>query len=84
MKQADGVSQREQEIAEELLRSKYEELGERERNVARHLATRTHIAKDTSQEFAEQTTFGERIADRVAAFGGSWTFISLFGVMLLL
>jgi uncharacterized membrane protein len=29
-------------------------------------------------------TFGQRIADKVAAFGGSWTFIILFGVIILL
>ena len=31
----------------------------------------------------EEMTFGEKIADRVAQFGGSWTFIILFGVVLL-
>ena len=30
----------------------------------------------------EQETFGERVADKVASFGGSWTFIILFGVTL--
>ncbi len=84
MKQAGAVTQREHEIAEQLFRSKYEDLAERERKVARHLATRTPIAKNTSQEFMDQLTFGQRIADRVASFGGSWTFISLFGVVLLL
>jgi len=29
-------------------------------------------------------TFGQRIADKVAAFGGSWTFIISFGVFLLI
>ncbi len=31
---------------------------------------------------AEQETFGQRIADKVASFGGSWTFIILFAVTL--
>ena len=31
----------------------------------------------------EEMTFGQRIADRVAQFGGSWTFIILFGSVLL-
>jgi CRP/FNR family transcriptional regulator, cyclic AMP receptor protein len=31
----------------------------------------------------EQETFGERIADHVASFGGSWTFIITFGITLL-
>jgi uncharacterized membrane protein len=29
-----------------------------------------------------RSTFGERLADRVAAIGGSWTFIIGFGVFL--
>ncbi|MDP9038442.1 MAG: DUF1003 domain-containing protein [Acidobacteriota bacterium] len=32
----------------------------------------------------EEMTFGERIADDVAKFGGSWTFIILFGAILLI
>jgi CRP/FNR family transcriptional regulator, cyclic AMP receptor protein len=30
----------------------------------------------------EQSTFGERIADSVARFGGSWSFIILFAIVL--
>ncbi|HEX2869356.1 MAG TPA: DUF1003 domain-containing protein, partial [Ignavibacteriales bacterium] len=30
-------------------------------------------------EFDKELTFGQRLADRVAAFGGSWTFIIIFG-----
>jgi CRP/FNR family cyclic AMP-dependent transcriptional regulator len=30
----------------------------------------------------EESTFGDGIADRVASFGGSWTFIILFGIVL--
>ncbi|MCX5806718.1 MAG: DUF1003 domain-containing protein [Proteobacteria bacterium] len=71
-------------MAEQLFHSKCEDLGEQERNVARHLASRTHIARNTSQEFADQLTFGQQLADRVAAFGGSWIFISLFGTVLFL
>jgi uncharacterized membrane protein len=29
-------------------------------------------------------TFGQRLADNVAAFGGSWTFISIFGAVLVI
>lgn len=31
-----------------------------------------------NEHFDSQLTFGQRIADRVAAFGGSWTFILIF------
>jgi uncharacterized membrane protein len=32
----------------------------------------------------EESTFGERVADSVARFGGSWTFIILFGIVLVI
>jgi uncharacterized membrane protein len=36
------------------------------------------VARDTNAAFVEQRTFGERLADQVASFGGSWTFILIF------
>ncbi|MGH8459496.1 MAG: DUF1003 domain-containing protein, partial [Nevskiales bacterium] len=36
-----------------------------------------------NEEEEERLTFGQRVADRVATFGGSWTFILLFGGFLL-
>ncbi|MES2764704.1 MAG: DUF1003 domain-containing protein [Bacteroidota bacterium] len=43
---------------------------------------RKHISRDINEEFVEKLTFGQRLADRVASFGGSWTFIILFGCAL--
>ena len=43
---------------------------------------RTGVARNLNEEEEDQMTFGERIADRVATFGGSWTFIMLFGSFL--
>jgi uncharacterized membrane protein len=40
-------------------------------------------SRNANQVIEEQETFGERIADSVARFGGSWSFIILFGVVLL-
>jgi len=44
---------------------------------------RTRTARNANEVIEEQLTFGERIADTVARFGGSWTFIILFGVVLI-
>ena len=44
---------------------------------------RTHVSKNPNLEEEERLTFGQRIADRVATFGGSWTFIITFGVVLI-
>jgi uncharacterized membrane protein len=72
------------EIIEKLFKTKYEHLGELEKKVALHLAERTHISRNIAQDFSEQLTFGQRLADKVAAFGGSWTFISIFGIVLVI
>jgi CRP/FNR family cyclic AMP-dependent transcriptional regulator len=43
---------------------------------------RMRVSRNPNVEEEEMITFGERIADKVAAFGGSWTFISIFGGVL--
>jgi uncharacterized membrane protein len=53
-------------------------LGELEKRVIGHVLHRKHVARDPNATFDEQMSLGERVADRVASFGGSWTFISIF------
>jgi uncharacterized membrane protein len=43
---------------------------------------RGRAARNPNQVIEEEETFGERVADGVAAFGGSWTFITAFLVVL--
>ena len=43
---------------------------------------RTRAARNPNEVIAEQLTLGDRIADHVARFGGSWSFIIAFGVVL--
>ena len=43
---------------------------------------RTRAARNANEIIEDEMTFGERIADGVAGFGGSWTFIIAFGVVL--
>jgi uncharacterized membrane protein len=43
---------------------------------------RTHVSRNVNIELRESMTFGQRVADRVAAFGGSWTFIGIFAVVM--
>ena len=49
--------------------------------VAKHMAERRSIAR-SHREAPDVSTFGQRAADAVARFGGSWTFIGLFAVVL--
>ena len=50
-----------------------------------HIAQRVisgRASRNPNELIDERETFGERIADHVASFGGSWTFIIFFGVAL--
>lgn len=49
--------------------------------VARHIAERKTISRSLT-EFDEEATFGQEAADAVARFGGSWTFIGCFALVL--
>jgi uncharacterized membrane protein len=57
-------------------------LPEREHHVVQHFGDRLHISHDTNLEFEKKLTVGQRLADKVAAFGGSWTFIIIFAAIL--
>lgn len=65
-------------LADKLLSKSYDELSDIEKHIIKRIAERTHISRNTNREFYEQQTFGQRIADRVATFGGSWPFIIIF------
>ena len=58
-------------------------LPDREQRIIEHFGERKHISRDTNREFETKLTFGQKLADKVASFGGSWTFIITFGAILL-
>ncbi len=60
-----------------------EALPEPEQRVIHHYGERRHISRNTNREFEKELTFGQRLADRVATFGGSWMFIIIFATILL-
>ncbi len=68
---------------EQLLEQERGELGDLDREVIESLAEGQLISRNPAEEIAERATFGERTADRVAEFGGSWAFIISFVVVLL-
>src|SRR5262252_3572831 len=67
----------------ELLTRERGELTQLEQDVVKSLADHETLAENIEAEFAEHRTLGERLSDHLASFGGSWTFIMLFGVVLL-
>lgn len=62
-------------------RTKASEIEER---VKRALAENKTVTRDVEAEYERKLTFGAKVADLVAEFGGSWTFIFAFtGAMIL-
>jgi uncharacterized membrane protein len=77
---------REQYHAKKLLgylEQEFDKISDMERSVVNRLAHRGRVSRLVSKEFESQMTFGERVADKVARFGGSWTFIGLFSGVLI-
>jgi uncharacterized membrane protein len=69
---------------EELLKAEHGELTELDRQVADSIATHDMLAENVDMAFEERRTFGERLSDHLASFGGSWTFIIWFAATLAL
>lgn len=66
------------ELARELLETEIENLHPEERQAIEQFVNRGRVARNVLREFDERLTFGQRVADQVAKFGGSWTFIFIF------
>lgn len=60
----------------------WEHLAARERRIVEAVLHRRGVARDVNQAFMDDRSFGQRMADRIAAFGGSWPFIGLFMLFL--
>ncbi len=70
--------------AERLLEAEIGELSDLEREVLAVIEKQSVMSSNTHAEFDRGLTFGERVADKVAKFGGSWKFILSFGFFLML
>jgi len=65
------------------LEAEYRKLSEIEHAVVSKITRRGRVSGVVHKDFDAGMTFGQRVADRVARFGGSWPFIGLFGGILL-
>ncbi len=71
------------EYVEDVLQSEKGELSALENEVIKSLRDQEILSQNLNIEFDRQLTFGQRLADQVAEFGGSWSFILCFGAVLL-
>ncbi len=68
---------------EKLIIEEKGELTQLEAEILSSLRENTILAKNPEEEFETQLTFGQKVADKIADFGGSWRFIFLFGFIIL-
>ena len=68
----------------DVLETEKGELSALEEQVIRSLREQELLSKNINIEFAQKLTAGERMADRVADFVGSWRFLGIFAGALLL
>ena len=70
--------------AQEMAQDEMNELTDLKREVAESLIRQEALTKNIDKEFDAKETRSEKLADKVAAFGGSWTFIIIFLVLMLI
>ncbi len=63
---------------QEILETEKGELTQLDEAVVRSFQEQELISQNINAEFDRQITFGQRVADRVAEFGGSWMFLGTF------
>ena len=66
------------QLTEKFFKRGLNELDEREKVILERVMKRGKVSRDTNEDFDKAQTFGQRVADKVASFGGSWTFIIIF------
>jgi len=66
------------EIVEQGMIQENGELNALQQEVLRSMKENELLAKNVNAEFESHLSFGDRLADKVAEFGGSWRFIILF------
>ncbi len=72
-----------QKRAIKFFQKEWNELTDLEKRVLHSIVEKRRISRNPLKALYDDRTFGERIADKVAFFGGSWTFIISFGIVLL-
>jgi uncharacterized membrane protein len=65
-------------LANALLGQSFVDLSSGEQRVIESIAENTSVSADVNKEFHNGLSFGQLAADKIATFGGSWSFIGLF------
>jgi uncharacterized membrane protein len=80
----DDLGEFRKDYIKEVLQDEIGELSVLDNEVIESLHQHEILASNIEEQFERKLTFGERLSDQIASFGGSWRFIILFGVILVL
>jgi uncharacterized membrane protein len=80
----DDLGEFRKDYIKEVLQDEIGELSVLDNEVIESLHQHEILASNIEEQFERKLTFGERLSDQIASFGGSWRFIILFGVVLVL
>jgi len=80
----DDLGEFRKNYVKEVLQDEIGELSTLDNEVIESLHQHEILASNIEEQFERKLTFGERLSDQIASFGGSWRFIILFGIILVL
>lgn len=76
------LTQYRMQYVQSILRSEQGEVSNLEYEVLNSMQQHDLISKNVEDKLEQQWTFGERLADKIATFGGSWAFLICFSLFL--
>src|SRR6059036_2211160 len=80
----DDLGEFRKDYIKEVLEDEIGELSALDQEVVESLEQHEILSADISKQFERKLTFGERLSDHIAEFGGSWKFLISFGAVLLI
>ena len=80
----DDINQFRMRYIQNLLVAEKGELTTLDHQVLESLQRHETLSSNVDVEFEKDLTFGERLSDKLASFGGSWTFLVIFAIILLI
>ncbi len=80
----DDLGEFRKNYVKEVLEEEIGELSALDQEVIESLQQHEILSNDLSKQFEKKLTFGERLSDHIAEFGGSWKFLISFGAVLLI
>src|SRR6266702_3274670 len=78
----DDLGEFRKDYIKEVLEDEIGELSALEQEAIESLEQHEILSSDISKQFEKKLTFGERLSDRIAEFGGSWKFLITFGAVI--